>query len=886
LRRFVWDQLLRTRGRTAFLAAGILVAAVSFVLLTSAATTGAIETRGIVERHFRSAYDILVRPAGSTSGLEQTRGLVRPNYLSGLAGGITLEQWQAILRQPGVDVAAPVANLGFVVPFTGLSLPLDGLLASQSRGLYRIRLTWLANGGLSRYPGPQFYVSTDPSKCAPGEEYHFRIGAAGPFAEYGGDSGYLKCVRSPAGETVGTDATFPLLLAAIDPAQENLLLNLDRAMVSGGLEEGDSYQPQRLGPSIPVIVSTRTFVDVSLEVYAERVELPARANVRALARSSEASATLGRLAGQVVAAENLSSEELYGKLFEGPVVGGPPVSIDWVALAYWTASSVAYRTLGPDELEALPVQQDLEAAWGTLTYEGGWYPAPPGNQDVQYRRLAIHDAVVADIGETTGWQQASFDIVGHFDPAELPGFSLLSKVPLESYEPPKVEPADAASTRALRGGPLLPTTNLGGYVQQPPFLFTTLQAGMGLLDPKYFRGGDPQAPISAIRVRVAGVTGPDPLSLARINAVALAIHQQTGLSVDVTAGSSPTPILVHLPSGRFGQPALLLREGWVQKGVAVTILQALDRKSLSLFVLVLLVTGLFVANGTLASVRGRRTELGTLLALGWSRSRIFGAVLGEVAIVGLLAGVAGTALALGVVRIFRLEMPLTQTLLVAPVATILAILAGFVPAWRASRLLPIDAVRPAVAERGLGRRVRGIVSMAVVNLGRLPGRTLLASAGLFIGVAALALLLSITLAFQGILVGSALGTVISVQVRGVDYLGVALAVGLAAFSVADVLFMNLRERAAELVTLRAVGWREEHLVGMVALEGLGIGLLGSVPGTAVGIGLSALVGGSPDGVALAALIAAAAGTGVTLLASLIPAALISRMTPPTVLAEE
>src|SRR6266511_3430732 len=168
----------------------------------------------------------------------------------------------------------------------------------------------------------------------------------------------------------------------------------------------------------------------------------------------------------------------------------------------------------------------------------------------------------------------------------------------------------------------------------------------------------------------------------------------------------------------------------------------------------------------------------------------------------------------------------------------------------------------------------------------LPGRTLLAAAGLFVGVGALALLLSITLAFKGTLLGTALGAFISVQVRGVDYLGVVLAVLLAAISVADVLFLNLRERAPEMVTLRATGWHESHLARMVALEGLGIGLLGSVTGAAAGIGLSALVGGSPGRIVLAGVIAALMGTVVALGASLLPASLVSRMTPPSVLAEE
>jgi len=231
-------------------------------------------------------------------------------------------------------------------------------------------------------------------------------------------------------------------------------------------------------------------------------------------------------------------------------------------------------------------------------------------------------------------------------------------------------------------------------------------------------------------------------------------------------------------------------------------------------------------------------------------------------------------------------MPLTRTLLVAPVATALATLAGVIPAWRATRSVPMDAVRPIVAEHGLTRPVRRIVVMAFANLRRVPGRTALGAVGLFIGVAALGLLLSINLAFHGTLIGTALGNFISVQVRGVDYVGVALAVVLGAFSVADVQLLNLKERAPELVTLRAAGWRESHLRRLVAVEGLGIGILGSVLGAAVGTSLASLVGAPAGRVALAAALAAVAGVTVALVASLIPASLIFRLAPPSVLAEE
>ena len=64
---------------------------------------------------------------------------------------------------------------------------------------------------------------------------------------------------------------------------------------------------------------------------------------------------------------------------------------------------------------------------------------------------------------------------------------------------------------ALGGADLQPSLNLGGYVSQPVQLITTLAALPALENSAVFSGdlhaGDP---ISVIRVRVAGVTGPEP----------------------------------------------------------------------------------------------------------------------------------------------------------------------------------------------------------------------------------------------------------------------------------------------------------------------------------------------------------------------------------------
>jgi putative ABC transport system permease protein len=417
-------------------------------------------------------------------------------------------------------------------------------------------------------------------------------------------------------------------------------------------------------------------------------------------------------------------------------------------------------------------------------------------------------------------------------------------------------------------------------------MFTTLEAARGFLSPRYFAGSDASRPISVIRIRVEGATGPDPLSRERIRRVAELVHERTDLAVDITAGSSRRPMLVELPAGNNGRPDLLLREGWVEKGVAVQILEALDSKSLALFFLILIVCGFFIANATFASVRARRTEIGTLAALGWPRGAIFLAILGELTLIAIIAGTVGALLAAALAVALGLRLSAVTLALVGPLTLLLALIAGVVPSLRASQVGPLEAVRPAIAGRTPRTTVRTLLAMSLQNLRRIPSRTIVGASGLFVAVAALTMLLAVNMAFQGVVVGTLLGNTISFEVRGVDLLGVALAVALAGLCVADVLFLSLRERAAEFVTLRAAGWYGKHLRRLVLLEGQGIALLGSVPGAIVGILAATSIAGYDARLVVAGALAAIVGSCVTLISSVIPIALMGRLAAPNVLAEE
>src|SRR5207302_3475698 len=107
-------ELISRRTATVLSAAALLTATTSFLVLAGTAKTTRAALSGDIGRAWSTPYDLLVRPPGSRSSLETTQNLIRPNYVSGLLGGITMKQLEAIRSIPGVEVAAPIAMVGFV----------------------------------------------------------------------------------------------------------------------------------------------------------------------------------------------------------------------------------------------------------------------------------------------------------------------------------------------------------------------------------------------------------------------------------------------------------------------------------------------------------------------------------------------------------------------------------------------------------------------------------------------------------------------------------------------------------------------------------------------------------------------------------------------------
>lgn len=111
----------------------------------------------------------------------------------------------------------------------------------------------------------------------------------------------------------------------------------------------------------------------------------------------------------------------------------------------------------------------------------------------------------------------------------------------------------------------------------------------------------------------------------------------------------------------------------------------------------LFVGGIGIMNIMFVSVAERTKEIGIRKAIGAKRRTILAQFLVEAAMICLMGGLIGLAIAWPATWLLSKAMPATLSWPVAGLALLVSalvgVLAGFLPAWRAARLDPVDALR-------------------------------------------------------------------------------------------------------------------------------------------------------------------------------------------------
>lgn len=114
--------------------------------------------------------------------------------------------------------------------------------------------------------------------------------------------------------------------------------------------------------------------------------------------------------------------------------------------------------------------------------------------------------------------------------------------------------------------------------------------------------------------------------------------------------------------------------------------------------IILVVGGIVVMNIMLVSVTERTFEVGLRKALGATRKQILLQFLIESALLCVVGGILGLLLAMGVAQLISVLLEMTMTItfgyiiLSVGVSSIIGVLAGLYPAWKAARLDPIVAL--------------------------------------------------------------------------------------------------------------------------------------------------------------------------------------------------
>jgi len=663
--RLAFRELIGQWRLTTLISFGLVLAALAYVSLLGTASATTTTLTGDVGKAWNTPYDLLARSPSEVSQLERTKGLVSPNFISSIDGGITENQLNAIRHTAHVSVAAPVAVVGYTSVDYDLSVPnLTKLLGPRQFAVVRVNQTTVAEKGLARYPSPPLYVI-----WAPGGVLTEGPGTSAQLSYDGKtfdcnetvqcDAGTISCATcvGPTGSLSSSPTTslffvFPMMIVGVDPAAEAKLAGIGKAMTSG------HSLPSSLAPlsavryhgnattQIPVIVSTKSFISETDEVQAD-----VSSDSSALLSGSTPSTLTGWTS---VYRSTKSVQSLYSKLLAvksglTPALGGSEVVIP---------GQVRYSEMSPTHLRANTVGTNPRELENPNCIGCESEDIPPDAYDTWYRSLVASTALPSRVGFGLG-------IVGKFNPSRIPGFNILAGGNLSAYAPPEALLSNGQS--------LEPTRNPAGFITDPPLILTNL-AGARYFANSFSKGAG-SAFISAIRIRVSGTHTPSNASQARLATVAQAIHEKTGLVVSLVKGSSALPIRVGLAKGKFGVPALTVTEYWGKEGAAITFLRGVNTESLVLFCLTLgVVLVLLGVVGQLAA-RRRRADFGLLRAIGWPLAQVVRLAVLEMAFLGAVIGFATSLVSIGVTRMVDPAIPILPQLAVVPLLMAMSVLA-------------------------------------------------------------------------------------------------------------------------------------------------------------------------------------------------------------------
>ncbi|MEJ8548722.1 FtsX-like permease family protein [Brevibacillus borstelensis] len=838
--RYIWKNWWRHPERFLLLLVGMLIISSTLSYFVGVTESNNGTTQEILQKRWKAAYHIVVRPEGTRSVTEQDQ-LLEPNYLNGLYGGISLDDYAWIKSMPDVDVAAPLAPIGY----SGTSFTYGKVEKPKEPGIYRHVMAAYSNDGVQvipKYKRTRYYTTGLWSISRDEQEKLQRYDFIEPYG-----------VRTWILDLSGF---FNQLLVGIDPVEEARLVGLDQAVVSLGesryfrekdkVDTSDDGEGQKV-TQLPILMSNR--IDASFHFVSryERLKLP-------FATKEEADQTMKEVASKG-GASYLDQQETAGEPLEYSFD-----SKEAHALLLSSLSGVDSQTGKPflryqNNNHSAQLGSALKEKPGALSFVKTASPYPE-RWNYAYSVKAVEPKIPPEIQEFYSYKPDDFRYsfrpfrfvdnwnwshliepywIGFYDPEKL----AIAKDPIEELPMETYRPAEARLVLDKDGKPMNPSVSVRpslnpfGLLTNPPLMLTTIDAATQLMGDK---------PIASIRIKVKGVEGVSQASQQKLEAVAEEIEKRTGLIADITLGSSPQPVLVHVPANG-SYPAM----GWIEQffvklGSVFTLFREVSLGFSGIMGIVMLMAVTYVFATNLVTLYARTNEFGLWLAVGWRPGHVAGILFLEACLLGGIVTLISWTIVGMIVLQQGASVPVERVIGIGLCGLVIYVLAAIPAAFFVSRVSPLALMRTGELKSGSRRlvRVRNSFSLALGQLLLRFRRSLLSVFAIAVPTGLLVFFGFVTFRLQGMMYTSWLGQYVAVEIGQEHYVATVLALVIAVLTTAEIIWQNVMDRKAELLLLKAMGWRNGAIFRLIVWEGLLCGLLAAVGG--IGLGVLVIVG--------------------------------------------
>jgi len=809
--KFIWNSWWRNKERFILLLVGVLIVStgLSYLIGTTQANNGTVVDE--LQKRWGSSYDIVVRPEGSRSVTEDLK-LLEPNYMSGLDGGITRKQYETIKKIADVEVAAPIAMIGYNQTVSSV-----GTHTIDQEGIYKLTIKDTQDTGLQNESssGVTFLAAGwEPTENAVKSGVSPLPLGKQPLFEYGSQ----------------------VMIAGVDPEAEAALVGLDQATTKGTYSNYFSKEDQVTsfgedGVQIPILLNNREYVDASRIYTYEKVELPSKeTSIITMVQQVEQKGGkeyLQSLPTGGAKRYTITTQDVQKKLVNDILKNTLPTAEET------NSNSFTWIALKPSPIDYRSIKSPYASRW-PFTYQV--QPKQVEQDSLLAKRSMYREARMFG-KESTDWPKVNLNYIGVFDPKKLNiSKDPLTELPMETYFPSKAQWVMDKNERPVNPvRDVKPTNDPYDFLTKPPSMLTTLDAAFKIRGTKA---------ISAIRVNVKGVETMNATSEKKLQQVATEIEQKTGLITDVTLGSSPQLALTYLPGLKDESALGWVQQPWIKLGSSIAIFQEAKVGMSGIIASVIAVALVYVFSSNIILLYARKKEFAILLSLGWRPRQLSKLLFLEATLLGTLVVLIAWTI-LGSFWVTTDNPIAIGRILLIGLAGLLIYWGGtLVPMTLIRRIKPYESMRSGEVSKGHRFvRAQSALGMSINQLVTYWQRTLLSVVAIALPTSLFIFFLFITFRLKGVLYATWLGEYVALEVGTMHYVAMGVALLIAILTTTEIMWQNVNERKSQLAVLKATGWQDGQVRLLVLSEGMMTGLCAGVIGLLTALGMIGFVYG-------------------------------------------